>query len=132
MFENWIMIVFVLGYLAIAMEHRIGINKTAAALLTAVACWFLLSSQQLNIAGGSVHGIGESLSHHLEGTAQIIFFLIGAMTIVQLMETHGGFQIVTDTEKINFLWYLRKVSLPALAGYFAGVGAYLLIYRAIG
>ncbi|MBF0388016.1 MAG: sodium:proton antiporter NhaD [Candidatus Omnitrophica bacterium] len=96
MFENWIMIVFVLGYAAIAMEHKIGVNKASAALLTAVACWVLLALQQVNVLGGTLHGIAESLSHHLEGTAQIIFFLIGAMTIVQLMETHGGFQVVTD------------------------------------
>ena len=114
MFENLIMTVFVLGYTAMAMEHVIGINKASSAMLTAVICWVLLAEEHLHLSGGNIHGIVESLSHHLEGTAQIVFFLIGAMTIVRLMETHGGFQVVTDMMKVKkkraLLWAISLIT----------------------
>ncbi len=106
--DNGIMIIFVLGYCAIAFEHNIGVNKAAAALLTAVACWVLLAFQPSSLVGGSAVHVVESLGHHLEGIAQIVFFLIGAMCIVQLMEVHGGFQVVADVmrtrNKRRLLW----------------------------
>lgn len=114
MFENLILVVFVLGYAAIAFEHKLGVNKTAAALLTAVVCWVLLAVQQAGVAGGSAHGIVERLGHHMEGTSQIIFFLVGAMTIVQLMETHGAFHIVSDMLKMKdkrvLLWVVSLIT----------------------
>ncbi|MEI6437416.1 MAG: sodium:proton antiporter NhaD [Candidatus Omnitrophota bacterium] len=114
MFENLIMIVFVLGYAAIAMEHTVGVNKTAAALLTAVVCWVLLTMQQAGVVGGSAHGIVESLGHHMESISQIVFFLVGAMTIVQLMETHGAFQVVSDILKMKdkrvLLWVVSLIT----------------------
>ena len=76
MFENLIMIVFVLGYGAMAMEHVIGINKASSAMITAVICWVLLAEEHLHLTGGNIHGVVDSLSHHLESTAQIVFFLI--------------------------------------------------------
>ncbi len=110
MFENLIMIVFVLGYGAMAMEHVIGINKASSAMITAVICWVLLAEEHLHLTGGNIHGVVDSLSHHLESTAQIVFFLIGAMTIVRLMETHNGFQVVTNIMKVrkkrSLLWVI--------------------------
>lgn len=90
--ELFIVLVFVLGYLAIAFEHPINVNKTASALVTGVLCWTLyaLSSQE------SIELIGEDLSHHLSEIAAILFFLMGAMTIVELVDAYQGFRIITD------------------------------------
>jgi NhaD family Na+/H+ antiporter len=87
--ELIVVVVFVLGYLAIAFEHPIKINKTATALLTGVLCWtiYALTSGQ---------SVTENLSHHLGQTAEILFFLLGAMTIVEMIDAHQGFSIITD------------------------------------
>lgn len=90
--ELFIVILFVIGYLFIALEHPIKVNKTASALLTGVLCWTLyaLSSHE------SIELIGEDLSHHLSEIAAILFFLMGAMTIVELVDAYQGFRIITD------------------------------------
>jgi Na+/H+ antiporter NhaD/arsenite permease-like protein len=86
-----IIIIFILGYLAIAFEHTIKINKTASVLLTGVLCWtiYIMFSAEKD-------PVVEELSHHLGSIAEILFFLLGAMTIVELIDAHGGFRIVTD------------------------------------
>ncbi len=87
--EVSVILVFVLGYLAIALEHPININKTASALLTGVLCWtiYALTSED---------HVAESLSHHLGSISEILFFLLGAMTIVELVDAYQGFRIITD------------------------------------
>ncbi|GAB3326003.1 sodium:proton antiporter NhaD [Larkinella ripae] len=87
----YIIIVFILGYALITLEHPIRINKTATALITGVLCWtlYILSAQDTEAVLGQ-------LSHHLAEIAQILFFLLGAMTIVELIDVHGGFTIMTD------------------------------------
>lgn len=87
--EVSVIIVFVLGYLAIALEHPININKTASALLTGVLCWtiYALTSED---------HVSEALSHHLSSISEILFFLLGAMTIVELVDAYQGFRIITD------------------------------------
>lgn len=82
-------VIFVIGYLAIAFEHPIKINKTATALLTGVLCWTVFSFD-----GGD--NVASSLSHHLAEIAQIVFFLLGAMTIVELVDAYQGFRVITD------------------------------------
>lgn len=89
-----IIIVFVLGYLAIAMEHVTKVNKAAPALITGVLCWTIYLMQSSD-SGAAV----ESLLHHLGEISSILFFLLGAMTIVELIDAHDGFDIIT--EKIN-------------------------------
>jgi len=84
--------VFVLGYLAIALEHPIKINKTASALLTGVICWTLYAVSSPD----SIHHIGEQLAEHLSEISAILFFLMGAMTIVELVDAYQGFRIITD------------------------------------
>lgn len=81
--------VFVTGYLAITLEDFLKFNKTATALITGVLCWSLYALGQ----SGSV---STELGHHLIGIAEILFFLLGAMTIVELIDAHGGFNIITD------------------------------------
>jgi Na+/H+ antiporter NhaD/arsenite permease-like protein len=136
--EFLIIIIFVVGYLAIALEHPIKINKTASALLTAVICWTIftisgatetqLTSQKYlhflhelgekaaTLSSGELHleYVVEQLGHHLNEISQILFFLMGAMTIVELVDAHHGFKFITDRIKtknpIVLLWVVCGVA----------------------
>jgi Na+/H+ antiporter NhaD/arsenite permease-like protein len=136
--EFLIIIIFVVGYLAIALEHPIKINKTASALLTAVICWTIftisgatetqLTSQKYldflhelgekaaTLSAGELHleYVVEQLGHHLNEISQILFFLMGAMTIVELVDAHHGFKFITDRIKtknpIVLLWVVCGVA----------------------
>ncbi len=96
MIATLIIIVFVLGYIAIAFEHTLKLNKAASALITGVLCWTIYILQS-----NSSHTVGEELLHHLGEIASILFFLLGAMTIVELIDSHGGFDIITEKIKTN-------------------------------
>jgi Na+/H+ antiporter NhaD/arsenite permease-like protein len=104
-----ILIVFILGYAAIALEHPIRLNKAASALITGVLCWtiYILYAQDKEI-------VNEQLSHHLGEIAGILFFLLGAMTIVELIDTHDGFEVITNriktTKKARLLWLICLLS----------------------
>ncbi|MBX2899778.1 MAG: sodium:proton antiporter NhaD [Cyclobacteriaceae bacterium] len=108
--EAIVITLFVVGYLAIALEHPIKINKTASALLTGVLCWtiYALSSHD------HIEHIGHQLAEHLGEIAAILFFLMGAMTIVELVDAYQGFKIITD--RINtknpkkLLWIICSVT----------------------
>ncbi len=108
--EIAVIIVFVVGYIAIAMEHPIKINKTASALLTGVFCWTLhaLSSH------GAPGSVTAELSHHLASVSEILFFLMGAMTIVELVDAYQGFRLITDrintTNPKILLWLICFVT----------------------
>lgn len=107
---TFVILVFVVGYLAIALEHPIKINKTASALLTGVICWTIYALSSHN----SIDHIGEQLYHHLGQISGILFFLMGAMTIVELVDAYQGFKIITD--RINtrnpkkLLWIICTVT----------------------
>lgn len=96
-------IVFILGYAAIAFEHNLKIDKAAAALVTGVLCWVFFV-----FGGGETHQIEHDLLNHIGEISSILFFLLGAMTIVELIDTHGGFNIITDKiatqNKVIALW----------------------------
>lgn len=85
-----IITVFIVGYLTIALEHSVNINKAATALITGVLCWTIFI-----IDNGSSHTVNEQLLHHLGEIGSILFFLLGAMTIVELIDSHNGFAIIT-------------------------------------
>ncbi|MDQ2862998.1 MAG: sodium:proton antiporter NhaD [Bacteroidota bacterium] len=85
-----ILIVFVLGYIAIALEHPLRLNKAASALITGVVCWTIY------IIESDPHTANEQLVGHLGEISSILFFLMGAMTIVELIDSHDGFKIVTQ------------------------------------
>jgi Na+/H+ antiporter NhaD/arsenite permease-like protein len=89
-----IIFIFLVGYAVIAFEHPLKINKTATALITGVLCWtlFALSSST------ELHKqlVETKLAHHLSETAAILFFLMAAMTIVELIDAHEGFRFITD------------------------------------
>ena len=99
-----IVIVFCIGYLCIALEGVTKINKAAIALLMCVLCWTLLmtgpAAYYPAIAGADVlHHISEVIEHHLGDAAGTLFFLMGAMTIVEIVDSNGGFNFVRDTIK---------------------------------
>ena len=104
-----LIIVFVLGYLAITLEHTIKINKSATALITAVICWTLIIFNATNR-----ELIIEQLSHHLSSISEIVFFLLGAMTIVEIIDSHDGFQNITEsiktTNKTKLIWLISLIT----------------------
>lgn len=104
-----IITIFILGYLAIATEHSIKINKAASALVTGVLCWsvYILILPDKNL-------VNEELTKHLGELSGILFFLLGAMTIVELIDAHDGFDIITtkisQTDKRKLLWIIAFIT----------------------
>ena len=99
-----IVVVFCIGYLCIALESLTRVNKAAIALLMCVICWTLLmmgpAAYYPEVAEGSVvHHIAEVIEHHLGDAAGTLFFLMGAMTIVEIVDSNGGFNFVRDAIK---------------------------------
>ncbi len=130
-------VVFILGYTAIALEHPLKIDKAASALLTGVILWVLYIVGAGNILPGSdsfrefleqnadvasmssFHQYIEFITeheviHHLGEISEILFFLLGAMTIVEIIDTHEGFRIITDkirtTNRVKLLWILSMIT----------------------
>jgi len=131
-------IVFVIGYLAIALEHPIKIDKAASALIIGGLGWALLSIGlidiiDIEIVADKFNSFKEwynikypfkeiteitflkyELSHHLVDIGEILFFLLGAMTIVEIIDIHQGFSIITDKittrRKVSLLWILCVIS----------------------
>lgn len=108
-----IVAVFVLGYFLIAIESLTKINKAAIALLMFVGCWTIFMfdpGQYLATAIGDKipQAVSEVIEHHLGTTSTTLFFLMGAMTIVELVDQNGGFNFVRDlmrtTSKRSLLW----------------------------
>lgn len=104
--------VFVLAYAAIALEHPLKVNKTATALLAAGLLWSVYALGTDDPAEVS-HALGESLT----STAQIVFFLMGAMAIVEVIDAHNGFEVLTSRIKTH--------SLPRLMWLVGGVTFFL-------
>ncbi len=117
--------IFVLGYLSIALEHPLKVDKAAAAILTAVVCWTILvlgaDSLLPLLEAGASHGAGDNsqfvvgeLRHHLGEISEILFFLIGAMTIVELIDAHEGFKVITDrirtNKRVHLLWMIGFIT----------------------
>ena len=99
-----LIIVFVISYAAIALEHPLKINKSASALVGAGLLWTIYA-----LSVGDAHLVSEQLGESLMGTAQIVFFLMGAMTIVEVVDAHNGFEVITTrikTSKLSTLMWL--------------------------
>lgn len=116
----FIVVAFIIGYSMIALEHPLKIDKAASAILTGVVCWLILT---FGIQGMPVAAAGladpqqllhHSLSEHLSGISEILFFLLGAMTIVELVDVHDGFRVITDrirtANKVKLLWIIGWVA----------------------
>jgi len=126
-------VIFVLGYTMIALEHPLKIDKSASALLIGVLTWtvYALNSVDILSLGHSVewneitegiqlgsvnlheiasHFVKHELGHHLTEISEILFFLLGAMTIVEVVDHHQGFKLITDkittTNKVKLMWIL--------------------------
>ena len=101
-------LLFVVGYLFIALEHKTRIDKSAVALLMAGAIWTVFS-----LLGNDPH-IQHELVDQLGDTCEILVFLIGAMTIVDLSDSYGGFNVITDhiktRNKRKLLWMLSIIT----------------------
>lgn len=101
--------IFVLGYSAITLEHTIKINKAAPALLTGIACWIVYI-----LSNGDAHQIVHELERHMGELSGILFFLLGAMVIVELIDAHDGFDIITSRiklqGKVRLMWLISLVT----------------------
>jgi Na+/H+ antiporter NhaD/arsenite permease-like protein len=104
--------VFVLTYLAIALEEPLHVSKSAAALIGAGLLWMLYA-----LRFGNAEVANDELAESLIATAQIAFFLMGAMTIVEVVDAHDGFELITSR--------MRARSLSSLAVMMSGVTFFL-------
>ena len=125
--ETAIILVFVMGYLAITLEHSIKIDKLIPALVMMAICWALIalgledfpqwfdSSKHTLLEGfgtfssdEKLHLMEETLLHHLGKTSEILVFLLGAMTIVEIIDYFDGFSTIKDfvktKKKVKILW----------------------------
>ena len=104
-----LVIVFVLAYAAIAFEHPLRINKSASALVGAGLLWTIYA-----VNTGDAHLVAEHLSESLISTAQIVFFLMGAMAIVEVVDAHHGFEVITSriktTQLSRLMWLVGFVT----------------------
>ena len=104
-----ITVIFILGYAAITLEHTIKLNKAASAMLTGVLCWTVYA-----LFTTDSHHVNSHLTGHLGGVAGILFFLLGAMTIVELIDAHDGFQIIIDkiqtSNKKKLVWSIAFIT----------------------
>jgi Na+/H+ antiporter NhaD/arsenite permease-like protein len=107
---TWLIIlIFILGYAAITLEHTIHLNKAASALVTGVLCWTVLI-----LAVPDHETVLHELEAHLGEISGILFFLLGAMVIVELIDAHDGFDLITErirtTEKRKLLWLICGIT----------------------
>jgi len=100
-----ITLIFIFGYLAIAFEHKIRINKAATAILTGVIVWTVFI-----VWNSNKEAISNLVIEHLGNISGILFFLLGAMTIVEIIDAHDGFEIITkrisSADKRRLLWVI--------------------------
>ena len=99
-----LVIIFIVAYAAIALEHPLNINKSASALIAAGLLWTIYA-----LSAGGGHTVSEQLGESVMDTAQIVFFLMGAMAIVEVVDAHNGFDVITTrirTSKLPTLMWL--------------------------
>lgn len=105
-----LIIAFVSGYLFITLEHLTKVNKTAMALLMGIVCWVI---QFANPAGTHENNLFH-LNEHLASVSQVVFFLLGALSIVEIVNAHQGFRLISDyipvLSKRQLLWTMGLVT----------------------
>lgn len=107
-----VILCFILGYVTIIFEHPLRLDKSVPALLMGSLCWALISLGHLDVVDHhhEVGTLSDVLLHHLGKTAEILIFLIGAMTIVELVDLHKGFAVITNRittrDKKKMLWLI--------------------------
>jgi Na+/H+ antiporter NhaD/arsenite permease-like protein len=105
--QTLLILVFILAYAAIALEHQLKVNKSAPALIGAGLLWILFATA----SGGDV---SADLDHSLSAVAQVVFFLMGAMTIVEVVDAHDGFEVITQRIRtrsmVRLFWLIGLVT----------------------
>jgi len=98
-----IIVLFILGFVAIAFEQNLPVDKAAIALITGALIWVCIA-----FGGDTMEVAHNELTGHLGRIGELLFFLLGVMTIVEIIESHGGFnlfaKIITTTKKVLLLW----------------------------
>lgn len=102
--EVLIVAIFIVGYALIALEHQLHVDKAATAILIGSSSWFLLFGIPLFTTGTIPSTTESALMHHLSEAASILFFLLGAMTIVEVVDSYNGFQFVLRLLRIQNMW----------------------------
>ncbi|HBK83555.1 MAG TPA: sodium:proton antiporter [Flavobacterium sp.] len=113
--ETILIVIFVIGYLAIALEHKLKIDKLIPALAMMVILWSIIAVAHLDVYDINTitksldsHDLESVLLHHLGKTAEILVFLLGAMVIVEIIDYFDGFSTiktyVKTKQKVNLLW----------------------------
>ena len=104
-----LVVIFILAYAAIVLEHPLKVDKSASALIGAGLLWTVYA-----MSTGDHHLVNEHLNESLTSTAQIVFFLMGAMTIVEVVDAHNGFDVITSriqtTSLSALLWLIGTVA----------------------
>lgn len=104
-----LVIVFILSYAAIALEHPLHVNKSASALVGAGLLWTIHA-----VTAPDHHVILHELNESVTGAARIVFFLMGAMTIVEVIDAHNGFSVITrrirTTSLARLMWLVAFVT----------------------
>lgn len=112
-----IVLVFIIGYITIVFEHPLKLDKTVPAIIMGALCWALISIGHLSLYDHHLeptNNLEGVLLHHIGKIAEILLFLIGAMTIVELIDLHQGFDVITSrihtTSKKKMLWLITLLS----------------------
>jgi Na+/H+ antiporter NhaD/arsenite permease-like protein len=109
MLPSVIATIFVIAYAAIALEHPIKVNKSASALVGAGVLWTVYA-----VFSGNPALVEQQLNESVSSTAQIVFFLIGAMTIVEVIDAHNGFEVITSLirtrKQVTLMWLVGFVT----------------------
>jgi Na+/H+ antiporter NhaD/arsenite permease-like protein len=109
MLQGAIVTIFVIAYAAIAFEHPLKVNKSASALVGAGLLWTVYA-----VWSGDAALVEQQLNESVSSTAQIVFFLIGAMTIVEVIDAHNGFEVITSLirtrKQVNLMWLVGIVT----------------------
>ncbi len=118
----FMIIIFLVGYTFIALEHNIKVDKTASALITGVLCWTILAFGKDTILTHVTLAEGQNLAkflehnllEHLGKIGEIVFFLLAAMTIVELIDAHDGFEVITEhihtKNRVKLLWVICLIT----------------------
>ncbi|MCP5470197.1 MAG: sodium:proton antiporter NhaD [Chlamydiales bacterium] len=108
MLHTQLIIFFIIGYLAIIFDKFLHVNKAAVALVMGVVCWLLYFGESMHLISAS------AMAEQIYDVAQIIFFLLGVMVIVEMIDSHHGFKLITDmiytSSKRRMLWFLIIIS----------------------
>jgi len=129
-----IIVLFVLGYVAIALEHSLSVDKAAIALVTGALIWICIA-----FTGESEVVIQHELFEHLGGISELLFYLLGSMTIVEIIDSHGGFvmlaKVIKTHNKVKLLWifsFLTFFISAALDNLTATILMVTLMWKLIG